>query len=56
MTFERLGKIPAKIKALKSSGGNATDAVISDSDAAQIRRSDRSLQFLSECRVVFIID
>jgi hypothetical protein len=54
--LERVGKEPGKIKAAKTSGENNTDIVISAKDAADVRSAAENLKFLSECRVVFIID
>ena len=53
---ERMGKNPGKIKALKAQGENSTDIVLSDKDAADVRSAAENLKFLSECRVMFIID
>lgn len=53
---DRIGNNPGKIKALKSSGDNRTDIVISDSDATDLRIASSNLKFLSECRVIFVID
>jgi len=54
--LDRVGKTPGSIKAIKASGDNVTDIVISDADAAEIRSAGQNLKFLSECRVVFIVD
>jgi hypothetical protein len=54
--LDRVGKTPGQIKALKASGENSTDIVISDADAADIRSANQNLKFLSECRVVFVVD
>jgi hypothetical protein len=52
----RVGKTPGQIKALKAEGDNATDVVISDTDAADVRSAAQNLKFLSECRVVLVVD
>jgi hypothetical protein len=52
----RVGKTPGKIKAMKASGDNLTDIVISNDDAAAVRSAADNLKFLSECRVVLVID
>ncbi len=52
----RVGDKPGKVKAVKSSGDNSTDIVISKDDAADIRSASKNLKFLSECRVVFVVD
>jgi hypothetical protein len=53
---DRIGDKPLVVKALKISGANNTDAVISNKDADAIRSSNQNLKFLSECRVVFAVD
>jgi hypothetical protein len=52
----RVGDNPGKIKALKAKGENSTDVVISNDDAASVRSAADNLKFLSECRVVLVID
>jgi hypothetical protein len=54
--LERAGKTPGEIKALKASGKNNTDVVLSNNDAREIRAAAKKQKFLSECRVLFIID
>jgi hypothetical protein len=54
--LDRTGDSPGKIKAIKASGSNNTDVVVSATDAADIRSASDNLKFLSECRVVFVID
>jgi hypothetical protein len=54
--LDRVGKTPGKVKALKASGANSTDIVIADKDAADVRSAAENLKFLSECRVVFVVD
>ncbi len=54
--LERVGQTPGEIKAAKAAGENRTDVVISNSDAADVRSAAENLKFLSECRVVFVID
>lgn len=53
---DRIGKTPGKIKAVKTHGDNATDVVISNTDAADVRSAAENLKFLSECRVILVID
>jgi len=53
---DRIGKTPGQIKAMKAFGENSTDVVISNVDAESIRSAASNLKFLSECRVLFIID
>ncbi|MFP4417558.1 MAG: hypothetical protein ACOC4C_04400 [Fibrobacterota bacterium] len=54
--LDRVGDTPGRIKAVKAAGQNSTDVVISQRDAADIRSASENLSFLSQCRVVFIID
>jgi|WetSurMetagenome_2_1015567.scaffolds.fasta_scaffold00130_18 hypothetical protein len=54
--LDRVGKTPGQIKALKAQGDNATDVVISDTDAADVRSAAQNLKFLSECRVILVVD
>jgi len=54
--LDRVGKNAGKIKALKAMGDNKTDVVISNTDAASVRSAAQNLKFLSECRVVLVID
>lgn len=54
--LERVGSQPGSLKAVKASGDNLTDVVISDKDAADVRSAAKNLKFLSECRVIFVVD
>jgi hypothetical protein len=54
--LDRVGKSAGSIKAMKASGDNNTDVVVSNKDAADIRSAAENLKFLSECRVIFVID
>lgn len=54
--LDRVGDTPGVVKAIKTHGENRTDVVISNKDAADIRSAADNLKFLSECRVVFVID
>jgi hypothetical protein len=53
---DRIGKNPGRVKGQKALGTNSTDIVINNDDAADIRSAAKNLKFLSECRVIFIID
>ena len=53
---DRIGKNPGVIKAQKAQGENSTDIVISNDDAESVRSAAKNLKFLSECRVLFVID
>jgi hypothetical protein len=54
--LDRVGKTPGSVKAIKIEGANNTDIVISSKDAADVRSASANLKFLSECRVIFVID
>ncbi|MFP4014730.1 MAG: hypothetical protein ACLFVQ_11635 [Chitinispirillaceae bacterium] len=54
--LDRSGDSPGKIKAVKTSGDNKTDVVISNKDANDVRSAADNLKFLSECRVILVID
>ena len=54
--IDRIGKTPGQVKAMKAHGSNSTDVVISNKDASSIRSASENLKFLSECRVIFVID
>jgi hypothetical protein len=54
--LDRVGKTPGQIKAVKAQGDNATDVVISAADAADVRSAAQNLKFLSECRVILVVD
>ena len=54
--LDRVGKNPGEIKALKASGKNSTDVVLSNDDAREVRAAAKNLKFLSECRVLFVVD
>ncbi len=54
--LERVGDKPGSVKAIKASGDNLTDIVVSNKDAEDIRSAAKNLKFLSECRVIFVVD
>ena len=54
--LERLGDKPGLVKAVRASGENLTDIIISNKDAEEIRSAAKNLKFLSECRVVLVLD
>lgn len=54
--LERVGDKPGKVKAVKSSGENNTDVVIGKDDSADIRSAAKNLKFLSQCRVILVVD
>jgi hypothetical protein len=53
---DRIGITPEKVKAIKASGANSCDVVISSGDANAIRSSAKNLKFLQECRVIIVVD
>jgi hypothetical protein len=53
---DRIGKTPGKVKAIKASGANKCDVVLSAEDAASVRSSAKNLKFLQECRVIIVVD
>lgn len=56
MTIDRVGDNPFRTKALRSSGPQQTDIVISSVDASQIRAIVEHLAFLREGRIVVVTD
>jgi hypothetical protein len=54
--LDRVGDTPGKVTAVKAAGPNSADVVLSAADAADIRSAAENLKFLSQCRVVFVID
>lgn len=53
---ERAGKNPLVINALRASGPNKADVVVSDADAQRIHQAAQYQNFLEKCRVMFIVD
>lgn len=53
---DRVGENPAVIKAVRADGAAKTDLVLSPEDASSIRGAAQNLKFLSEARVVFVVD
>jgi len=52
----RISDNPLIVKALKTLSPANCDLIISNADAAKLRRSSEHLVFLKECRVVIVID
>ena len=52
---DRVTDNPAVVKALKVSGTNKTDVVISNSDAARINAAAKNLNFMQQCKVMLIL-
>lgn len=53
---DRVGENPAMVKAVGAEGAAKTDVVLSRDDAASIKSAAQNLKFLSEARVVFVVD
>ncbi|MCX8014726.1 MAG: hypothetical protein N2748_01785, partial [candidate division WOR-3 bacterium] len=53
---ERVGINPLRITALKTSGPNKTDIIISQSDAKAMHNSQHNLSLLEKCQVVILIN
>ena len=52
----RVGANPLTVKGLKTAGPGRSDIVISNSDAAALRKVSEHLLFLRKCRVVIVLD
>ncbi len=55
-TSPRVADKPLLVKALKVSGEERVDAVISNDDAAMLQSSPQSLSILEKCRVILLVD
>lgn len=53
---DRVTNNPIVIKALRSSGANKADVVISNTDAATLHAASQNMNFLNQCKVMFIVD
>jgi len=53
---DRIGDQPGMIKAIKATGASKCDLVISARDAAEIAAASKSMKFLSDCRVIVLVD
>ena len=53
---DRVGDQPGMIKAIKATGASKCDLVISAKDAADIAAASRNMKFLSDCRVIILVD
>ena len=53
---ERVTDNPLVVKALKSSGSNKNDIVISNSDAQNVLAAAKNLNFMEQCKVMIILD
>jgi hypothetical protein len=52
----RVTNNPLTAKGLRASGSSKTDVVISNADAAAIHSAASNLSFLSNCRVMIVVD
>ncbi|MDZ7262851.1 MAG: hypothetical protein ONB05_12200, partial [candidate division KSB1 bacterium] len=55
-TNERVTNNPLIVNAIKVSGPNKADVVISSADAANIHSAAANMNFLDKCKVMFIVD
>jgi hypothetical protein len=53
---DRVGDSPSMIKAQKATGASKCDLVISNQDAQVIQAAAKNMKFLSDCKVIIIID
>lgn len=53
---ERIADNPLVVKAIKASGPNKTDVVISAADATRIHNAAANMNFLQHCKVMFILE
>jgi hypothetical protein len=55
-TDDRVKDNPMVVKGLKASGANQTDIVISNSDAQRVLAAAKNLNFMEQCKVMFILE
>ena len=53
---DRIGHRPLIVRGLRVTGQNRCDIVISNADAAKLRRSSEHLEFLKQARVIVVLD
>jgi len=53
---ERVTNNPLVVKAIKSSGSNSCDVVVSNNDAQMIVSAAQNLNFMEKCKVMIILD
>lgn len=56
MADDRVKSNAAVIKAVRVEGTNQSDVVISNADAANIQAAAKNLNFMEQCKVMFILD
>jgi hypothetical protein len=52
---ERVAGNPLVVRALRTTGANGCDLIISSADAARIRQAAGNVSFLDECRVMIVL-
>ncbi len=53
---DRIGTTPFIVKAIKAGGANKADIILSKADADAVQGAAKNAKFLSECRVVVLLD
>jgi len=53
---DRIGENPGLLKAVRAEGAAKTDVVLSAEDALALRASAETLKYLSQARVIFLVD
>jgi len=53
---QRVTNNPLVIKAMKASGANKSDVMISNADAQRLQQATQTQNFLDNCRVMFLLD
>lgn len=53
---DRIGTNPMVVKAVKISGPNKADVILSKTDSDALQNAAKTAKFLSECRVVILLD
>ena len=53
---DRVGKNPIVVKGTKAVGRNKTNVVVSSTDAETVREGAKGQAFLSQCRVIVVVD
>lgn len=53
---DRIGENPGFLKAVRADGAAKTDLVLSNDDASSLRASAETLKYLSQARVIFLVD
>ena len=56
LSKDRVGATPGVVKALKATGASKCDLVLSRKDAQSVQDAAKSMSFLSDCRVIIVVD